>query len=470
MSGPIAKARMGVGGLATSLARAEHASQSLSARIGALVKGPRSIAALERVSYVAGYAIGSLARGLGGLALRGVGLAATAVTGVLAFLTYGVIKTGATFEVFLAQLESSEGSAAKAKEAFAWVRKFAAETPYNVEQVTEAFVRARKAGIDPYNEGLRAMGDAASGTNKTMLDAVEAIADAQNFQYERLREFNITSSTKGGAVVFDYMTKSGKEASKTVKKTKIDIQHAIKDIFNEMYGGGMKLRSLTLPGIISNLQDVFTNFQYDIANAGFYDKVKSKLQAFLTWTNKITADGTLATWAKKISAALSEMTERAWVFASKIKWGEVATDLKLVGTAIWSIISLLAKAVNLIGKLDTMLRSLPQPPSWVGGGPDGKSGGIKPPAWIGKADESIRKFMTTPLNELFGSAAPRAPAHGAPLPSSPSRNPPANRPAGNAKISLHVTTDRGVSVRATRLAAAGLDVDVNTGRAMAGVA
>ena len=218
------------------------------------------------------------------------------------------------------------------------------------DRVTEAFVRARKTGIDPYSDGLRKMGDAASGANKTLLDTVEAVADAQNFQYERLREFNITSSTKGQAVTFDYMTKAGKEASKTVKKTKLDIQHALLGIFDEMSGGAMKLRSQTLPGILSNLKDTFTKFQFDVASGGFYDKVKAKLQEILGWLNAAAKDGRLQQWAQRISTLLSDIIERAWTFAKQTDWGRVVADLKAVATATISVARALNFVVELVGK------------------------------------------------------------------------------------------------------------------------
>ncbi|CAN5533425.1 hypothetical protein BH09PSE4_BH09PSE4_14590 [soil metagenome] len=398
---------------------------------------------MKAVSYGAGFAIGALVRKVGSLALTGAGYGIAGITGLLGYLTVGVIRTGAKFEVFQAQLESVDGSATKARQSLAWVRKFAQETPYEIDDVTEAFVRARKAGIDPYNGGLEAMGDAAAGANKTLLDSIEAVADAQNYQYERLREFNITSSTKGGSVTFDYMTKAGKEATKTVAKSKAEVQHAIIDIYRDMYGGGMKLRSRTFSGILSNLKDTFTNFQFDISNGGFFDTIKAKLQFVLDWTNKMSANGKLKAWASTISRYLSNMVERAWKFATTIDWTAVAANLKLVGNAVWGIVKFLAKTVELVGKLDSLLRRLPQPPAWVKGANN----------WLGDK-------MTTPLNQLF--SAPRPPSvKPAPQP---------HWATGNAKIALHVTTDRAVSVRPTQMVASGVDVQVNTGRAMAGFA
>lgn len=69
------------------------------------------------------------------------------------------------------------------------------------------------------------------------------------------------------------------------------------------------------------------------------------------------------------------------------------------------------------------------------------------------------------------SAPPLRPLRtGPPVTFSPTqRQAPSARP-GNAQVSLHITTDPGVKVRPTKLAANGVDLAVNRGRAMAGAA
>jgi hypothetical protein len=144
-----------------------------------------------------------------------------------------------------------------------------------------------------------------------------------------------------------------------------------------------------------------------------------------------------------------------------VNWHDVAATLKLVGKGIWSVVKILGRAVELVLKLDSALRALPQPPSWVSGTTPGSSvGGIKPPSWVRGADT----WVSDHVRGLFGTSPSKGAAPGRTLP-------PVNRNAtprapGNAKISLHVTTDRGVSVAPTRMKASGLDVSVTTGRAM----
>lgn len=307
----------------------------------------RRLAIAEKAGLGLGKAIGWTGRAVLGMAKWG---ALGAVTGVGA-LAVGIVKTGAKFEQFQAQLEGTEGSAEGAKKALAWVSKFAATTPYELDQVTEAFVRARNLGIDPYSGALTSLGDAASGTNKTIMEAVEALADAQTMQFERLREFGITSSSKGNEVSFKFIDKGGKSAMRTVKKDAKEIEKALLAIWDSKYAGGMVRQSRTLAGLWANIKDSGTSFLYKIAQGGIFDKIKNGAADFLGMLNKAADDGSMERWAKNVSAALEEMWDWASAFVRDIDWQQTGRDLMSVASAGWTIIKALATAVSWAVKL-----------------------------------------------------------------------------------------------------------------------
>jgi hypothetical protein len=299
-------------------------------------------------------------------AVKGIGLVirktlelakATVAYGALAigagagWLIGGTIKTASEFEQLQVALEGTEGSASKAKAAMAWVAKFAKDTPYQVGEVTDAFVRARGVGIDPMTGAMTKLGDAAGGARKTLMDAVEALADAQTGEFERLKEFNITTSVKGDKATFSYIDKAGKNASKSVTKSMGAIRDAVLDIFDEKYGGGMLRQSRTLAGIWNNIQDVITSIQLKVANAGFFDAVKGKLQQVLVWLNKLEADGTLASWAQRASDWLTLAVERASEFVEGTDWGKVGSEAVTIAKGFWGIALALAKIVELWSKI-----------------------------------------------------------------------------------------------------------------------
>lgn len=345
-------------GLPTRLATLQRRTAQLAGRAG--MRG------LELSAYGAGYAIGALIRKAATLTLTMAKLAAgTAIVGTGWFIG-DIIRTAASFEQMQVALQGTVGSAQKAREAMSWVRQFAKQTPYDVEQVTQAFVRSIKSGINPYTGALTAMGDAAGANSKTLMEAVEAVADAQNFQFERLREFNITSSASGNTVVFEYFDKAGKEARRSVPKTKAAVQRAVIDIFASVNGGGMALQTQTLGGMWANLMDEVKGFQLDIADAGFFDMLKGRVQQLLATITRLSQDGTLKRWAEEISDRLEKMVDYAWKFATETNWSQVGADLRAVADAAWLLVRALASAVRLAQDFSKYSRLTGSPTSALG--------------------------------------------------------------------------------------------------------
>lgn len=213
-----------------------------------------------------------------------------------------IISTNAQFEKFHATLEILEGSSAKADESFAWIKTFAKTTPFEVAEVTDAFVRLRSYGINPTDGTLRAVGDAASAMGKTLGEGVEALADAATNEFERLKQFGVTASVAGDQVAFSWQ-ENGKTVTKTVKKNGQEISAFLVGNFSR-FKGAMDKQSKTWNGMISNLSDTWTNFLSLIGQSGFFNFAEERLQRLLDWTNKISEDGTLARWAENVSNAI----------------------------------------------------------------------------------------------------------------------------------------------------------------------
>ncbi len=303
-----------------------------------------------RAAYGLGYAIGWTVRKSAGLALSAakwsaIGLAGSATYAAGSFLG-GMIGTASQFEQFQAQLEGTEGSVQKAKAAMNWVAKFAVQTPYAIDEVTDAFVRARGVGIDPLTGAMTKMGDAAAANRKTLMDAVEAVADAQTGEFERLKAFNITTSVKGDTVSFAYIDKAGKNAVKSAKKNAVEIQKAVLSIWDERHGGAMIRQSKTFAGIWANLTDAVTMFQLKIADKGIFQRVKDSLASLLDYADKLADNGTLDRWAQAISDRLSEAWEAGTRFVKGIDWDAVVTGAGRLVSTLATIVGWIGKAAR----------------------------------------------------------------------------------------------------------------------------
>lgn len=277
------------------------------------------------------------------LTLGAIGLAATA-GGLLYQLTVGVIRTASEFEQFQVVLENTEGSANAARRAMAWVQRFAQTTPYEVGDVMAAFVRLKAYGIDPMNGSLRSLGNAASGMNKSIMDAVEMLADAQTGEFERLKEFGIRARVVGDRVRLSYR-RNGRDMVREARNNGSDIQNAITGIFDEKFEGMMDRQSTTLAGLWSNLKDQWTQFQLTVARAGIFDWVKARIQGLLNKVNELARNGTLQRWAEQISTWLETAGDRIWTFVSSVDWQAAGRDIKTLADSI----SYLARALRLVG-------------------------------------------------------------------------------------------------------------------------
>lgn len=102
-----------------------------------------------------------------------------------------IFNANTTFERLSASLKTVTGSTKAAQEAFTLIEKFAINTPYQLNEIVEAFIRLKALGLDPSEEALTSYGNTASAFSKNMIDFVEAVADATVGEFERLKTFGI---------------------------------------------------------------------------------------------------------------------------------------------------------------------------------------------------------------------------------------------------------------------------------------
>ncbi len=228
--------------------------------------------------------------------------AAALFTGWAASTAIGI---PATFEKFQVQLETITGSAQKAESAMAWIREFTAKTPYELEQVTEAFTRLASQGFEPTTV-LQTIGDTASSMGKRLIDGVEAFADAATGEFERLKEFGVRTQTAGNQVTFSWQ-QNGQEMSRTARKTATDIGAALTQIWSGKFDAGMERQSRTWTGMLSNLKDEFTGYVDEMMGAGPFDALKGELDGLLAMLRRLKADGSLQRFAADAGSALTTL-------------------------------------------------------------------------------------------------------------------------------------------------------------------
>lgn len=204
--------------------------------------------------------------------LAGIAVIAGAVSAATIGLGQAAVATGSEFEQLMARLKTTLGSEGAAAAAFKVIQQFSATTPFQVSEVTEAFISLKNRGIEPTNDTLRKLGDLTSSQGKGIQQIIEAVLDASTGEFERLKEFGIDASKAG-----DKVTLSFKGAKKTIEDTPQAITAALVS-FGELKGvaGGMEEQARTLTGQMSNLADAG-----DSVSRQFYTLAEGPLKAVI---------------------------------------------------------------------------------------------------------------------------------------------------------------------------------------------
>ena len=243
----------------------------------------------------------------------------TALGGVAAWgFKRQFIDTAAEFERFQTILVTTEGSSEKAKKAMTWVTDFTSKTPYELAQVTGAFVKMRSYGLDPTHGLLKSLGNASAAMGKDLNQAVEAMADAAVGENERLKEFGITAKTVGNEIQYLYTNKQGFQETLTAGKDDREaIQAVLKQIFDSKYDGAMQRLSKTWGGMLSNLSDEWVNFKKSVMDAGAFDFLKKKLRGILETIHQLKKSGQLKQMAQDFAKRITHSIKTLWQFGQQ---------------------------------------------------------------------------------------------------------------------------------------------------------
>lgn len=212
---------------------------------------------------------------------------AAAVTAAFAGITLAafadkLVKVQRQFDILNAGLITATGSVDNAAAAFETLQKFAATTPYSIDQAVTAFTRLTNLGLDPGIKSLTAYGNTASAMGKDLMQMVEAVADASTGEFERLKEFGIRASKEGDKVSLTF-----KGVTETVKFSAENIQNYLLKLADTNFAGAMDERAKTLDGAISNLSDSWDQLFLTISKSGVGEEIARGVRIATTAINEL---------------------------------------------------------------------------------------------------------------------------------------------------------------------------------------
>jgi tape measure domain-containing protein len=220
----------------------------------------------------------------GGVMQRFIGQARNFAAGLLAAFTVkalfdfarGILNVNREMESLRATLKSVTGDADAAAQVFADIQRFAAETPFEVKDLTEAFIRLKSFGIEPTNEVMLAITNQASklGASTETLNGI-VLALGQAWAKGKLQGEEILQLVERGVPVWDILAKvTGKNAAELQKMSekgelgRATILQLIQKM-GELASGANAEAVNTLDGQISNLSDSWTRLWDNVVNSDF---------------------------------------------------------------------------------------------------------------------------------------------------------------------------------------------------------
>lgn len=283
--------------------------------------------------------------------ILGVGAAAGMAT-----VGKSMLRTAADFE--MAGIRMSQTFKGRGKEATAWLKQFATETPMAFGETQDAMMRLQTAGIDPMNGSLQALVDynAKVGGDKANLDGyISAIS--KGFIKGKLSMEEINPLLERNVAVFEILAREtgGKYTAQQMQKMLSEGKLGRKAIYALLRGmgrdakGAAKEQMKTWDGLVSNLEDTWMSMQARFMEHGAFDALKKELGGLLEWLDKKMEDGTLDEFAKTVSDVLIEALQ-------DLK--DTAKEVKPILESIGSVMSWVAEKAGGYGNIVKFLAAL----------------------------------------------------------------------------------------------------------------
>ena len=207
----------------------------------------------------------------------------------------GIAATGDEFEALGITLNRLYGSAEGGEKAFADIREFAETTPFQLEDVTKAFIQLQSNGIEPNTQMLTIFGDAASAALNPLEAFNALIRITQRAAGGGLGLEELEQLVNQGIPVYkilseeinrnrDEITELGKSAEGAAI-----IMDALQKGLDKRFGGIMAQRMDLLSTKTSNMEIAFKNLQTALFEGGLGNMLKGLADDMQGFLNQITA-------------------------------------------------------------------------------------------------------------------------------------------------------------------------------------
>lgn len=352
-------------------------SNKLNRSLGQASSSSKGLTTASNNANRLGHSLRNAAREASNMSKNILAVGATATTALAVKGTVDMVSQASSMEQYRNTLNIVMKDNKKAGETFKWAVDYANKTPFETADIVDGTVKLQSYGMEA-QKVLPYIGDMASAMGKGMDQAVEAVADAQTGELERLKEFGITKEQ----IV--------KQASKKLGKLEIvnnkgqitnqrAFNAALMSLMKERFEGGMEVQAKSFKGVMSTISGVWKSGLAQMAgisedglviDGSFFDVIKDKALpklidfgdyvlnnapslinnikfigiAFLTW-KAISFANTAITTISSLASMLS-LAKTQYIPLLFAKMQDMALTAGIIGLYTWDAIVKGASAVK----------------------------------------------------------------------------------------------------------------------------
>lgn len=273
------------------------------------VFGAKKAAGFDKAFKSVGASIKGIGTTIAGLAGAYVGVQALASTGKQA------LESASSMEGYRNTLNVVQKDSQKAAKTMKWAVDFANKTPFETDSIVEATVRLESYGLKA-QQVMPTIGDMAGVMNKDILQAVEAVADAQTGELERMKEFGITK-----AMLVEKAGELYRGAEVVNAKGQITDQAKFNDalfaLMDDRFKGGMDIQAGSFKGLMSTVKGIWKtglasmagiSMEGEIVKDSAFDVVKQNIKGVSQSLQELADNGTFERVGVVIGKGLKAIT------------------------------------------------------------------------------------------------------------------------------------------------------------------
>jgi tape measure domain-containing protein len=282
----------------------------------------------------------------------------------------GFIETAAAMEKTRLMLTGLEGSSEKAKQSMDWILDFAGKAPYDLNALSDTFVKLRTAGLDPTAGSMQALVDAVAafgGSNELLHRASVAIQQMGGkgvISMEELRQQLGEAVPDAIQVMASEMHMTVRDLTDMVSRGALDSTTGLTALFegwSKKHQGAAETFAGSMSGLWNQLKLQYELFKNDLMTSGdAFINLKAALKTTLDLVKAWREDKSMADWADKTVGYFGIVIEGAyWVGKAFAGWHIIWEGVKLAWdattAAIWKSVSWL---VDKMGSLLEVLADI----------------------------------------------------------------------------------------------------------------